>query len=142
MMLGTAGATPWEERVVGELTNIAYSDIMRSMELLKTADAGFVGDDTFVVHPKSETRKIGDSFSRRGIDDEARYRDHRDAAGHIGAFIDQVYNRQRLYSALRYQTPVAFEAVHRAQTRAIAPLAAWFSRDAEIYGDARCPPMH
>ncbi|HEY1432588.1 MAG TPA: IS3 family transposase, partial [Stellaceae bacterium] len=55
--------------------------------------------------------------------DGSRYRDHHDAAGHIGAFIDQVYNRQRLHSALGYQTPVAFEAEHRAQTRATAPLA-------------------
>jgi putative transposase len=55
--------------------------------------------------------------------DGTRYRDHGDAAGHIGAFIDQVDNRQRLHSALGYQTPVAFEAEHRAQTSATAPLA-------------------
>ena len=55
--------------------------------------------------------------------DGTRYRDHRDAAGHIGAFIDQVYNRQRLHSALGYQTPVAFEAAHRTLTRATVPLA-------------------
>jgi transposase InsO family protein len=55
--------------------------------------------------------------------DGTRYRDHRDAADHIGGFIEQVYNRQRLHSALGYQTPVAFEAEHRAQTRATAPLA-------------------
>jgi putative transposase len=54
--------------------------------------------------------------------DGTRYRDHRDAAGHLGAFIDQVYNRQRLHSALDYQTPVAFEAEHRARSRATAPL--------------------
>ena len=54
--------------------------------------------------------------------DGTRYRDHRDAAGHLGAFIDQVYNRQRLHSALDYQTPVAFEAEHRARARATASL--------------------
>jgi hypothetical protein len=54
--------------------------------------------------------------------DGTRYRDHRDAADHIGAFVDQVYKRQRLHSALGYQTPVAFEAEHRAQGLATAPL--------------------
>lgn len=48
--------------------------------------------------------------------DGARYRDHRAAASRIGAFIDGVYNRQRLHSALGYQTPVAFEAEHGART--------------------------
>jgi putative transposase len=47
--------------------------------------------------------------------DGTRYRDHRDAASHIGAFIDGVYNRQRLHSALGYRTPAAFEAEHRAR---------------------------
>ena len=55
--------------------------------------------------------------------DGTRYRDHRDAAGHIGAFIDQVYNCQRLHSALGYQTPVAFEAAQHALTPTTAPLA-------------------
>jgi putative transposase len=38
------------------------------------------------------------------------YRDIDDARQQIGAFIEQVYNRQRLHSALRYRPPVQFEA--------------------------------
>jgi transposase InsO family protein len=56
--------------------------------------------------------------------DGTRHRNHRDAADHIAAFIDQVYNHRRLHSALGYQAPVVFEAEHRAQTCATAPLAA------------------
>jgi putative transposase len=38
------------------------------------------------------------------------YRDIDDARLRIGAFIEQVYNRQRLHSALGYRPPVEFEA--------------------------------
>jgi putative transposase len=44
----------------------------------------------------------------------ADYRDMDDARTRIGQFLEQVYNRQRLHSALRYQPPEEFEA---AQTR-------------------------
>ncbi len=38
------------------------------------------------------------------------YRDLDDARRQIGIFIEQVYNRQRLHSALAYRPPVEFEA--------------------------------
>jgi len=44
--------------------------------------------------------------------DAADYRDLEDARTRIGQFIDTIYNRQRLHSALRYQSPEEFEAAH------------------------------
>jgi putative transposase len=42
------------------------------------------------------------------------YRDHHEAARCIGTFIEQIYNTQRLHSALGYRPPAEFEAWHRA----------------------------
>ena len=46
----------------------------------------------------------------------SEYRDLADARRQIGRFIDNVYNRERLHSALGYRSPMAFE-------RSIQPLA-------------------
>ena len=45
----------------------------------------------------------------------ADYRDLEDARSRIGEFLDQVYNRQRLHSALRYLTPEEFEQASEAR---------------------------
>jgi putative transposase len=45
----------------------------------------------------------------------ADYRDLEDARNRIGEFLDQVYNRQRLHSALRYLTPEEFERASEAR---------------------------
>jgi transposase InsO family protein len=42
--------------------------------------------------------------------DGRAYRDVRHARNAIGAFIEQIYNRQRLHSALHYRPPAEFEA--------------------------------
>ena len=42
--------------------------------------------------------------------DGRSYRDAHQAKEMIGSFIEQVYNRQRLHSALAYQSPTEFEA--------------------------------
>jgi putative transposase len=49
------------------------------------------------------------TLKQEEIDGRA-YRDINDARQQIGAFIEQVYNRQRLHSALGYRPPVHFEA--------------------------------
>ena len=47
--------------------------------------------------------------------DGRSYRDAHQAKEMIGSFIEQVYNRQRLHSALAYQSPTEFEANLHAQ---------------------------
>ena len=46
--------------------------------------------------------------------DGTLYRDRHEAARCIGPFIEQIYNTQRLHTALGYRTPAQFEAGHRA----------------------------
>jgi len=48
------------------------------------------------------------------------YRDFADAYAQIGRFLDDVYQRKRIHSALGYLTPAEFEAAY--QTRLLAPI--------------------
>ena len=74
--------------------------------------------------------------------DGRSYRDAHHARNEIGAFIEEVYNRQRLHSALAYQSPAEFETQHWAQNSTASVAARFgFSRHVEIYGDATSPPQ-
>ena len=56
---------------------------------------------------------LAESFMRTLKREEVNgraYRDLADVAGSIGPFIEEVYNKQRLHSALGYRAPAAFEA--------------------------------
>ena len=63
------------------------------------------------------------------------YRDLNDLEVHVEEFLDRYYNRQRLHSALGYQTPVEFEergATQNSEARVDAPKMSFF-RDREIH---------
>jgi transposase InsO family protein len=53
--------------------------------------------------------------------DGSAYRDATDARARVGSFIDEVYNRQRLHSALNYLAPEEYEAKLSRLRRAVPP---------------------
>jgi transposase InsO family protein len=53
--------------------------------------------------------------------DGSAYRDAADARARIGDFIEEVYNRQRLHSALDYRPPMEYEELLPASRAAISP---------------------
>ena len=53
--------------------------------------------------------------------DGTAYRDSADARCRIGSFIEEVYNRQRLHSALDYLSPEEYEATLSRLGRAVPP---------------------
>lgn len=55
--------------------------------------------------------------------DGSLYRDASEARRNIGAFINNVYNTQRLHSALDYRSPVEFEAQMLDRVPGIVPIA-------------------
>jgi putative transposase len=60
-----------------------------------------------------------------------QYRDQADLQAHIGQFLEQYYNRQRLHSALGYRSPEAFENLLTTPRLPAAQLS--FSRHGGIY---------
>jgi putative transposase len=53
--------------------------------------------------------------------DGSKYRDVDQARRSIAVFIEEVYNRQRLHSALSYRPPAEFEAQHRSKSPSPSP---------------------
>jgi len=60
------------------------------------------------------------TLDREEVDANA-YRDVVDARTQIGSFIEEVYNRQRLHSALDYRPPAEYEEILPRLKVAISP---------------------
>jgi transposase InsO family protein len=78
------------------------------MELLKVQDIQI----SMAAIGKAEENGYAERFMRTLKDEEvdlSEYCDFREAYEQIGHFIEEVYNRKRIHSALGYLTPVEFE---------------------------------
>ena len=53
--------------------------------------------------------------------DLSEYRDFADAYGQLGRFLDDVYDRKRIHSALGYLTPAEFEQQWLRGQKTVAP---------------------
>ena len=68
--------------------------------------------------PDVGTFRLSPGFLRTLKEEEAygtEYRDLKDARSRIGDFLEKIYNRQRLHSALRYLRPEEFEQTNEAR---------------------------
>ena len=75
------------------------------------------------------------TLKREEVNGQA-YRDRAEAEASIGAFIETVYNRQRLHSALTYLAPEAYETIQASVPSAGRVSAAEVSVSALIAGVA------
>lgn len=94
----------------------AYTDILNARGILTSMSR--------VANPYDNAK--AESFMKTLKQEEAdgsRYRDVRQARRNIRAFLEDVYNRQRLHSALDYRSPVEFEAMMRDRIPGIVPVA-------------------
>jgi putative transposase len=77
----------------------------------KLEDCGFLISMSRTANPYDNAK--AERFMRTLKSEEVylqQYRDAEHAQASIGKFLEEVYNRKRLHSALGYKTPIAFEA--------------------------------
>jgi putative transposase len=67
--------------------------------------------------------------------DARRYRSFGELQSHVEEFLEQIYNRVRLHSALNYRSPVEFEESLGKNGATWSPAALSFPRHEEIYSD-------
>jgi transposase InsO family protein len=80
----------------------AYTDVLAGRGVaISMAAVGKLEDNGFV-------ERLMRSIREEEID-LSEYRDFADAHGQLGRFLDDVYNRKRIHSALGYLTPREFE---------------------------------
>lgn len=72
--------------------------------------------------------------AQREIIDARRYVSFAELRQHIEEFIEQIYNRVRLHSALGYRSPEEFESSQKPEVK-WSPAALSFFRHEEIYPD-------
>jgi putative transposase len=86
-----------------------YTDLLKAH--------GIVARMSRIGHPydNAKVESFMTTLKQEEIDGRS-YRDLRHARRHIGSFIEQVYNRHRLHSALDYRSPLEFEVGHATPT--------------------------
>jgi putative transposase len=81
----------------------------------RLADHGIAASMSRVGNPYDNAKAESFMKTLKAEEVDGRlYRDRHEAARCIGTFIEQLYNTQRLHSALGYRPPAEFEACHRA----------------------------
>jgi transposase InsO family protein len=81
----------------------------------RLADHGIAASMSRVGNPYDNAKAESFMKTLKAEEVDGRlYRDRHEAARCIGSFIEQLYNTQRLHSALGYRPPAEFEACHRA----------------------------